>query len=76
MKDKFKITNNLSKSCDIIEENVKLYTNIIFPPKFLLNTKLNENQQLLIELKIEIEDDNCPLFPNSEMDEACKNKKI
>lgn len=74
VKEKFKITNNLSKTCDIIEENVKLYKNILFPPKFFINDKLNDNQKLLVELKIEIQDNFCPNFPNSEMDETCEKQ--
>jgi hypothetical protein len=71
IKDKFEISNNLNKPCDIIEENIKLYRNILFPPKFMINTKLNHDQKILAELKIEIEDNICPLFPNLEMDETC-----
>jgi hypothetical protein len=74
-KDDFKITNNLLEPCDIIEENVKLYTNILFPPKFVINSNIKFTDKLLLELNIEIANQECPNYPNSTMDESCNLRK-
>ena len=71
-KDSFKITSNLPQTCDIIEENIKLYKNIFFPPKFEINPTTSQTDVLLNELNIEIGDRICPGYPNSTMDESCK----
>ena len=71
-KEDFKITNNLPEPCDIIDENVKLYTNILFPPKFVFNPNIKFTEKLLLELNIEIANTECPSYPNSTMDESCK----
>ena len=60
--------------CDIIENNIIIYKNVLFPSKNSFIT--NKDDKELIELRIEIqESDYCPGYPNSEMDESC-NKII
>ena len=71
-KNDFRITTNLENACDIIEENVKLYRNILFPPLITIKSDLNQTEKLLIELKIELASQECPQYPNSTMDESCK----
>jgi hypothetical protein len=70
-RDDFRITNNLPEPCDIIEENVKLYTNILFPPKFTINSNIKYAEKMLLELNIELANTECPSYPNSTMDESC-----
>ena len=65
------MSTNLKKECDIIEENFKLYTNILFPPKILANPAVFKNDKQIKELTFEISTDLCPLYPNIEMDESC-----
>lgn len=68
----FKITTNLKVKCDIIDENIKLYTNILFPPKIAASGDLSINDTQLIELNIELTaNDKCPSYPDSNMDETC-----
>lgn len=69
-KDSFKITSNLAQSCDIIEENIKLYKNIFFHPKFELNPEVSQIEVALKELNIELVEKVCPGYPNSTMDES------
>ena len=68
---KFRITSNLAVSCDIIEENIKHYLNILFPPLIEINSDLNSTDKMLVELKIELATQECPSYPNSTMDESC-----
>jgi hypothetical protein len=75
-KDDFKITHNLAEPCDIIDENVKLYTNILFPPKFTINSNIKFTEKMLLELNIELAYKECPSYPNSTMDESCKHFNI
>ena len=72
-KRNFKIISDLS-TCDIIEENIKLYTNILFPPRIYDQSKhdvINTTHQILTTLYIKIEKKaKCPAYP-SDMDESC-----
>lgn len=72
IKQEFRITSNLDIFCDIIDANIKLYQNVLFPPKFEINFTLNSTEKSLVELNIELENKECPSFPNSTMDESCK----
>ena len=68
----FKITSNMKVNCDIIEENKAIYIKNLFNTKHTSNPK---NESLITELNIEIKFSNiCPDYPNSEMDESCKNE--
>ncbi len=49
----FKITSNMKVSCDIIDENRKIYTTILFPPKSKFNS-LPLNEKFLYELNLEV----------------------
>lgn len=73
-KNDFRIVTNLEKSCDIIEENIKLYRNILFPPLITIKSDLNQTEKLLVELKIELASQECPQYPNSNMDESYELK--
>ncbi|RNA39192.1 beta-hexosaminidase subunit beta [Brachionus plicatilis] len=66
----FKMTTNLPQSCDIMEENIKLYTNIFFLPKFELNPIISDTDVALNELSFEISDQFCPGYPNTSIDET------
>lgn len=71
----------MAVSCDIVDENIKLYKNILFPPKLELNSTASPTDVILSELNIEIANSMCPSYPNSTMDESCitfkeLNKKI
>jgi hypothetical protein len=70
-KENFNIYTNLRQSCDLIAENIKHYTNIIFPPN--VNTELysNTKEPYLDFLFIDVESQGCPGYPNSNMDESC-----
>lgn len=71
-KDYFKINTNMRVKCDIIEENIRHYTNILFPPLISLNMSINQKDVLLSELSIELGNtDFCPTYPNSSIDESC-----
>ena len=73
VKNRFKITNNMMLECDIIDENIKFYSNIIFPARYSFNTSIESDEQLLTELSIEVALAHiCPGFPDSNMDESCK----
>ena len=69
----FRITSNLVDKCDIIEENIRLYKNILFPPLIKIESDLNSTDKQLIELRIELSSQECPSYPNSTMDESCNN---
>ncbi len=49
----FKITSNMKVACDIIEENRRIYTTILFPPKSKFNS-LPLNSNFLYELNVEV----------------------
>lgn len=66
------MTTNLPQPCDIMEENIKLYTKIFFPPKFDLDPTIKETEVALNELNFEIADQFCPGYPNTSIDESCK----
>lgn len=68
-KDYFKITSNVN--CDIIDENIKHYTNILFPSRMKINSVQDSKDVLLGELNIELVNTECPKYPNSNMDESC-----
>lgn len=58
--------------CDVISENLKHYTNILFPPKIYDEHAIEDSDRLLtlVEFKISY-NDMCPGYPNDEMDESC-----
>ena len=74
--DNFRITSNLVSPCDIIEENIKHYRHILFPPLIQINSNLNSSDKILVELRIELSSQECPLYPNSTMDESCNKSFI
>jgi hypothetical protein len=74
--DNFRITSNLVSPCDIIEENIKHYRHILFPPLIQINSNLNSSDKMLVELRIELSSQECPLYPNSTMDESCNKSLI
>lgn len=71
----FQITSNFD--CDIIEENKIFYKNILFPSEDFFNSTYVPDARYLNELKIDINDPQktCPDYPNSDMDESCKDFK-
>jgi len=71
-KETFLFTTNLEIDCDIINDNLKRYKNILFPPNFVINVPPNEN--ILIELRVNVESNKiCPGYPGSNEDESCIN---
>ena len=69
----FKISTNMRVVCDIIEENKNIYKKILFPPKSSFNS-LPVTTNFLYELKVVVEEsDNCPGYPDLEMDESCNS---
>lgn len=77
-KERFSIKTNMKVACDIISENIKHYTNVIFPPKIYTSTSLKKTLgNNLIQLNIDIkESDVCPGYPDSKMDESCKFNRL
>ena len=70
----FEFVSNFKVNCDIIEENIKLYRNILFPPLILINSSISAPEKMLMELNIEIiQNEKCPLYPETNMDESCRN---
>ena len=61
------------KDCDIIDEGIRLYKDILFPPKIYGRTALSPLDKLLWGLKIEIEDLKCPGYPDRKMNETCED---
>lgn len=62
--------------CDIIEENRKRYLNILFPPNYDFND-FEPEDELLTELIINVEqNDICPGYPDSNMNETCNTHFI
>jgi hypothetical protein len=66
----FRIYSNFI-DCDIMQENMKHYTNILFPPK--IPNKVEDKDPLLTDVLIEVTDtETCKEYPHSKMDESCK----
>jgi hypothetical protein len=69
-RESFAFTTNFEIDCDIINDNLKRYKKILFPPNFIINVPDNEN--ILIELRINIESNKmCPEYPGTNEDESC-----
>jgi hypothetical protein len=69
-RESFAFTTNFEIDCDLINDNLKRYKNILFPPNFIINVPDNEN--ILIELRINIESNKmCPGYPGTNEDESC-----
>ena len=68
----FTFKTNLKENCDIINENFKLYKNILFTPNILYNPALSPKDNQIKELNFEIFSKSCPDYPSSDMDESCK----
>lgn len=68
-KGNFKMTASISK-CDIMDENIKHYGNIIFPPRINFNPG-TASDVLMTELSIEVVNATCPGYPDESMDESC-----
>jgi hypothetical protein len=72
-KKDFNINTNMVAKCDLVDENIKHYKNVLFPYKIINQTAISLQDKLLTELSVEIADQNyCPTYPNSSMDESCK----
>lgn len=67
---KFKMVSTL-RHCDIIQESIKLYKNILFPPKiYQPNPPVARRDAMLWGLKMSIADKECPTYPTSSMNES------
>ncbi len=73
--EKFTFESNLLDSCDIIKANIKLYKNILFPPRIYSSEKHKsiDEKDLLKKIVITVEQP-CPGYPNSNMDESCMSQ--
>lgn len=59
------------QDCDIITENRRRYLDILFPPKSDFR-RYQCSDDLLTEIEILVaENEFCPGYPDSQMDEAC-----
>jgi hypothetical protein len=64
----------MAVDCDIVTENLKLYKNILFPPKIYDESFLNATDPLLTLLNITVQNTaTCPGYPDDQMDESCKS---
>ena len=72
-KKTFKIMTDSENNCDIIDENIKHYMNVLFPPKIRLDSDWTRTDELYLgELYLEVTSRDCPKYPHSNMDESCK----
>lgn len=71
-KSQFIFRHNMEVECDIIDDNIKRYKRIIFPPRIYFESAILPVDKLLKEVLIEISEKNiCPGYPNDNMDESC-----
>jgi hypothetical protein len=73
-KAQFEIVSDLP-ACDIIQDNVRRYTNILFPPRIYEQSRHSglSGVKFLTRLNIKITgaSQTCPSYPDSNMDETC-----